>query len=80
MKEKIRKSKDLDLVIQLSKGIKLKKKHPDQLQRKYVFDQKGFVYVIEETRQGIKAKRKKLNRYNNRLNQYPQNRTFRSNQ
>ena len=71
--------KDLDRVIELSKGNKLKKKHSDELQRKYFLNQKDFVYVMEEIRQRIKSKRGKLNRYNNRVNYYQQNRTFRNN-
>ena len=72
--------KDLDRVIELSKGNKLKKKHSDQLQRKYFLNLKGFVYVMEEFRQRIKSKRGKLNRYNNRVNQYQQNRTSKNNE
>ena len=72
--------KDLDRVIELSKGSKPKKKHSDQLQRKYFLNQKGFVYVMEEIRQRIKSKRGKLNRYNNRVNQYQQNRTSKNNE
>ena len=67
-------------MIELSKGNKLKKKHSDQLKNKYFLDQKGFVYVMEECRQQIKSKRGKLNRDNNRINQYQQNRTFRNNE
>ena len=40
--------KDLDRVIELSKAKKLKKKHSDQLQRKYFLNQKGFVYVMKK--------------------------------
>ena len=72
--------KDLDRVIELSKGNKLKKKHSDQLQRKYFLNLKGFVSVMEEFRQRIKSKRGKLNRYNNRVNQYQQNRTSKNNE
>ena len=72
--------KDLDRVIELSKGNKLKKKHSDQLQRKYFLNLKGFVYVMEEFRQRFKSKRGKLNRYNNRVNQYQQNRTSKNNE
>ena len=71
--------KDLDRVVGLSKGSKLKKKYSHQLRGKYVLNQKGFVYVMEEIRKRIKSKRGKLNRYNNRVNQYEQNRTFRNN-
>ena len=62
--------KDLDRVIALSKGIMLKKKYSHQLREKYVLKQKGFVYVMDEIRKRIKSKRGKLNRYNNRVNQY----------
>ena len=61
------------------KGSKLKKKHSDKLQRKYFLNQKGFVYAMEKIRQRIKSKRGKLDRYNNRVNQYQQTRTFRNN-
>ena len=71
--------KDLDRVIELSKAKKLRKKHPDQLERKYFFNQKGFVYVMKKNRQQIKSKRGKVNRYNIRINKYQQNRTFRNN-
>ena len=72
--------KDLDRVIELSKAKKLRKKHPDQLERKYFFNQKGFVYVMKKNRQQIKSKRGKVNRYNIRINKYQQNRTFRNNE
>ena len=72
--------KDLDRVIELSKAKKLRKKHSDQLQRKYFFNQKGFVYVMKKNRQQIKSKRGKVNRYNIRINKYQQNRTFRNNE
>ena len=72
--------KDLDRAIELSTAKKLKKKHSDQLQRKYFLNQKGFVYVMKKNRQRIKSKRGKVNRYNNRINKYQQNRTFRNNE
>ena len=72
--------KDLDRVIELSKVKKLRKKHSDQLQRKYFFNQKGFVHVMKKNRQQIKSKRGKVNRYNIRINKYQQNRTFRNNE
>ena len=71
---------DLYRLIELSKGNKLKKTHSDQLQRKYFLNQKDFAYVMEEIRQRIKSKKGKLNRYNNRVNQYQQNRTLRNNE
>ena len=72
--------KDLERVIELSKENMLKRKPSDQLQRKHFPNQKGFVYVMEEVKQRIKSERGKLNRYNNRVNQYRQSRTFRNNQ
>ena len=57
-------------MIELSKRNKLKKKHSDQLQRKYFLNLKGVVYVMEEIRQQIKTKRGKLNIYNNQVNRY----------
>ena len=35
---------------------------------------------MEEIRKQIKAKREKVDRYNNRINQYQQNITFRDNE
>ena len=35
---------------------------------------------MEEFRKRIKSKRGKLNKYNNRVNRYQQNRTFRNNE
>ena len=42
-----------DLHLELNNRKKLKKKHSDQLQRKYFLNQKGFVYVMEKIRQRI---------------------------
>ena len=72
--------KDLYRLIELSKRNTPKKKHCDQLQRKYFLNQKDFAYIMEEIRQRIKLNRGKLHRYNNRVNQYQQNRTFRNNE
>ena len=61
--------KDFVRVIKLSKGNKLKKQHFDQLHWKYIINQKGFVYLMEQVRHLIKPKSEKLNRHNIRLSQ-----------
>ena len=50
------------------------------LARKYDFSKKGPRAVLEELRQRVTAKAAKLKRYEERTNQYRQNRLFESNQ
>ena len=59
---------------------KIKHKHRSCLQNKYKIPQKGLATVKEEILQRIKAITGKIKRYNNRINQYQQNRTFQNNQ
>ena len=51
-----------------------------ELKKKYKIKAKGFNTVIEELKQRISAKTSKLKRYNSRVKQYQQNRTFKNNQ
>ena len=59
---------------------KVKHKHRNCLQNKYKITQKGLATVKEEILQRIKATTGKIKRYNDRINQYRQNRTFQNNQ
>ena len=58
----------------------MKKKHRDELQRKYKIEKKKLTVVAEEIKQRIIAKKEKVKRYQNRINQFHQNRTFQNNQ
>ena len=51
-----------------------------KLERKYHIEEKGIVVVHEEVQQRLVAIRAKLGRYDNRTEQYRQNRLFESNQ
>ena len=57
-----------------NEGIKSK------LERKYRIEEKGIVVVHEEVQQRLVATGAKLERYDNRTEQYRQNRLFESNQ
>ena len=52
----------------------------DQLERKYHVRVKGFTTVTEELKQRIKAKSSRIKKYEERNNQYTQNRLFQTNQ
>ena len=74
--------KDISHLEDLSKG-KLKRKKDsicERLERKYYVKNKGTKVVIEELKQRVMAKAAKVKRYENRINQYRQNRMFQSNQ
>ena len=58
----------------------IKKKHRDELQRKYKLKQTGLHTVREVIRQRMIAKRGKIQRYDNRIKQFQQNRAFANNQ
>ena len=60
--------------------IERKKKHKDELKRRYKLKQRGLPVTREEIKKRIKAKNKKIKRYQSRINQYQQNRTFKNNQ
>ena len=72
--------KDFDRVKVMKDGGKIKKKHRDRLQQKYRLKEKGENTVLEVISQRIKAKQGKINRYNNRISQYQQNRMFQNNE
>ena len=57
-------------------GKKMKKKHQDNLQKRYKMKEKGKPKVKEEILQRIKAKTGKVNRYQQRVSQFQQNRFF----
>ena len=73
-------NKDLCRVNMLIEKKKIKHKHRSCLQNKYKVTQKGLATVKEEILQRIKAITGKIKQYNNRKNQYQQNRTFQNNQ
>ena len=62
----------------LLEGKKMKKKHHDNLQKRYKLKEKGKPKVKEEMLQRIKAKTGKINRYQQRASQFQQNRFFRN--
>ena len=61
-------------------GKKIKKKHQDILQKRYKLKQKGKPKVKDEILQKIKAKTVKINRHQQRVGPFQQNRLFRNNQ
>ena len=73
-------NKDLGRLNALLQGKKMKKKHQDNLQKRYKMKEKGKPKVKEEILQRIKAKTGKVNRYQERVSQFQQNRFFRNNE
>ena len=73
-------NKDLGRVNSLIDKKTVRKGHQDALQRKYGIKQKGLQIVKEEIRQRVKAKTAKISRYQQRINQYQQNRMFKNNE
>ena len=73
-------NKDLGRVNALIDKKTIKKRHQDTLERKYKIKHKGLHVAKEEIRQRIKAKTAKISRYQQRINQYQQNRMFRNNE
>ena len=69
-------NKDLGRLNALLQGKKMKKKHQDNLQKRYKMKEKGKPKVKEEILQRIKAKTGKVNRYQQRVSQFQQNRFF----
>ena len=72
--------KDLEFINKLIEKKTVKKKHRDELQRKYKIEKRKLTVVAEEIKQRIIAKKEKVKRYQNRINQFHQNRTFQNNQ
>ena len=73
-------NKDLGRLNALLEGKKMKKKHQDNLQKRYKLKEKGKPKVKEEILQRIKAKTAKINRYQQRVSQFQQNRFFGNNE
>ena len=73
-------NKNLGRLNALLQGKKMKKKHQDNLQKRYKMKEKGKPKVKEEILQRIKAKTGKVNRYQERVSQFQQNRFFRNNE
>lgn len=71
---------DLEIIEKLIEKKIVKKKQRDRLERKYNTKQKKLTVIKEEIRQRITAKKEKIKRYQNRINQFRQNRTFQNNQ
>ena len=61
-------------------GKKMKKKHQDNLHKMYKVKEKGKPKEKEEILQRIKAKTAKINKYQQRVSQFQQNRYFRNNE
>ena len=59
---------------------KKKKKHMDNLQKRYKLKEKGKPKVKEEIMRRINVKTAKINRYQQRVSQFQQNRFFRNNE
>ena len=68
-------NKDLSRIDNLIQQKKIKKAQ-DSLQRKYKVSQKSLQTVREEIKQRIAAKTGKIKRYQQRINQFQQNRLF----
>ena len=73
-------NKDLGRLNVLLEGEKMKKKHQNNLQKRYKLKEKGKPKVKEEILQRITAKPAKINRYQQRVSQFQQNRFFRNNE
>ena len=58
----------------------MKKKHQDNLQKRYRLKEKGKPKVKEEILQRIKAKTAKISRYQQTVSQFQQNRFFKNNE
>ena len=56
----------------------MRKKHQDKLQKRYKLKQTGKPKVKQEILQRIKTKTAKINRYQQRVSQFQQNRFFRN--
>ena len=72
--------KDIARVETLKNGGKIKSRFRVLLQEKYWLKQKGYKRVMEELKQRIKAQAAKVKRYKNRIEQFRQNRLFKTDQ
>ena len=73
-------NKDLSRINNLIQQKEIKKRHQDFLQRKYKMKPKSLQTVREEIKQRIAAKKGKIKRYQERINQFQQNRLFGNNE
>ena len=73
-------NKDLGRLNALLEGKRMKKKHQDNLQKRYKLKEKGIPKVKEEILQKSKAKTAKINIYQQMVSQFQQNRFFRNNE
>ena len=73
-------NKDLGRLHALLKGKKMKKKHQDNLQKRYKLKEKEKPKVKGEILQRINVKTGKINRYHQRVSQFQENRFFRNNE
>ena len=73
-------NKDLGRLNAFLEGKEMKKKHQDNLQKRYKLKEKGTPKVKEQILQRIKVRIDNINRYQQRLNQLQQNRFFRNNE
>ena len=73
-------NKDFGYINTLIERKNIKKKHNDRLERRYKLKRTGLPVTREEIKEKIKAKNNKIKRYQSRINQYQQNRTFKNNQ
>ena len=71
--------KDLGRLNASLQGNKMKKKHQDNLQKRYKLKENGKPKVKEEILQKIKAKTAKMNRYQQKMSDFQQNGFFRNN-
>ena len=77
---KVKKKKDLGFINKLMEKKTVKKKWRKVLEVKYKIHKKKLTVVQEEIKQRVIAKQQKIKRYQNRINQFQQNRTFKNNQ
>ena len=73
-------NKDLGYINILIERKNIKKKHKDGLERRYKLKRRRLLVTREEIKERIKAKNNIIKRYQSRINQYQQNRTFKNNQ
>ena len=71
--------KDLGHINTLNERETIKKKHKDWLERRYKMKRMGLAVTRQEIKERIKTKNSKTKRYQSRINQYQQNRTFENN-
>ena len=73
-------NKDLGRINALLEGKTMKKRHQDNLQKMYKLKKKGKPKEKKKILQRIKAKTAKINRYQQRVSQFQQNKFFRNNE